>query len=253
MDPPKRRRRRRRLAALAGTSARGASQTEIMVAASTETYRRLAAELPLPDDAVLEIGCSSGATTQILARRSRRVLAVDVSAPFVERVRADLAHASGVTALQLDGRDVPDLAAHLPNPDLIFVDIGGNAQLDNVVLQVRQCLMTFSPRVLVVKSAELSALCSLVTWHEAPEHDPLRPRSTEGTGAVLANLLDLSRSSSSVNRVYAARRLGVLRSRHPSPEADRRLEELAEDPDERVSRMARLKLQGHPDTHYSHP
>jgi precorrin-6B methylase 2 len=166
------------------------------VVSSVERYRRLARELPSRHDAVLEIGCSTGATTRLLARTAGRVLAVDVSAELAERVRVALAPIESVSVTQLDARNTADLAARMPEPDLIFIDIGGNAQLDNVALQVRQCLRTFSPRQLVVRSAELAALCTRIAEVEPCDAPGLRRQTgRNGPRRALGSLLDLSRSA----------------------------------------------------------
>lgn len=242
--PGTRRRRRLRGASKSSTtSSTTQRRTEIVVVASTESYRNLAGELPNADDAVLEIGCSTGLTTRMLAQYSGHVVAVDVAAHFVDQVQTELAGMANVTAVHVDGRDLPALVELLPFPDLIFVDIGGDAQLDNVVFQVRQCLLTFTPRTLVVKSVELGALCSLITSFEAPDQPRLRPRPSESRAKhLLTNLLDLSRSSNSSNRAFAARKLRTLNL----PEADRRLAEMVEDSDARVRRIVQLWRRGHP-------
>ncbi len=62
-------------------------RSEVLVVSSVHLYRRLASELTTGHDAVLEIGCSTGGTTRLLAERAGRVLAVDVAAGLVERLR----------------------------------------------------------------------------------------------------------------------------------------------------------------------
>lgn len=211
----------------------------IVVVSSVERYRRLARDLPGPADAVLEIGCSTGEATRLLATGGARVVAVDVATEMVERARATVADMPRVTVAQVDGRDTPAMAALLADPDLVFVDIGGDARLDAVTLQLRQCLLAFAPRATVVRSAELAALCASVTDIEVPAADALgtlwgRRRSPDAQAHALESLLDLSHSASVTNRLFAARK---LRDR-AEPAARERMAQLADDPDARVRRIA---------------
>jgi precorrin-6B methylase 2 len=211
------------------------SRSEVLVVSSIHVYRRLARELPTLHDAVLEIGCSTGGTTRLPAERAGRVLAVDVAAELVDPLRVALAPFRGVSVVHLDARHTADLAALMPEPNLIFIDVGGNAQLDNVALQVRQCLRTFSPRLLVVRSTELAALCARITVIEAGEAPGLcRQTSRDDSSRALGSLLDLSRSPNVKNRIFAARRLRGC----ASPTARERLRQMAADPDPRVRRIA---------------
>jgi precorrin-6B methylase 2 len=213
----------------------GPSQLEIHVVATAQRYRRLARELPLPTDSALEIGCSTGMTTRVLARSCASVVAVDIDPERVKTLQADLAHIDSVRVSGADGRLPADLAALIDKPDLIFMDVGGNALLDNVACVLRQCLRAFSPRVLVVRSYELSAVFSLVKSVEKPDYwfrqqvDP-----ADSLGLALESLLDLSRSSSKDSRLLAARKLRQL----GTPEALARLREMADDPHPRVRRAA---------------
>jgi len=212
------------------------SQTELIVVSSRDRFRQLASELPTCQDAVLEIGCSTGEATRLLARSGARVVAVDVADEVVAQLQAELAGCGSVTVAPVDGRNTPRLLELLPEPDLIFVDIGGDAQLDNVAFQVRACLRAFAPRLMVVRSFELATLASLITEVEPPEASELRRTSVhDKLGPALENLLDLSRSSSVNNRVFAARKLRSL----GTPAARERLQEMADDPHPRVRRIAR--------------
>lgn len=199
---------------------------EIVVVSSPTEYRRLARQRVQAEDRVLEIGCSTGEATLRLAKTGAMVLAVDVGAVMVAKAQALLAPYPAVTILLLDGRDVPALAQRLPEPTVIFVDIGGDATLDNVALQLRECLRTFSPRLLVVRSFELATLCSLVTECETPQDARFPQASSRDHAArVLDNLLTLSRCTDPDSRMYAARRLRHLRT----PQGLERLAEMAAD------------------------
>jgi SAM-dependent methyltransferase len=232
----------------------GAAGTAIVVVATAARYRRLARTLPGAGDAVLEIGCSTGEATRLLAAgQAGAVVAVDVAAEMVARTRAAVAAALGaggdpgagagqrLTVAQLDGRDTAALRALIAAPDLIFVDVGGDARLDAVALQLRQCLLAFAPRTLVLRSAELAAVCAAVREVEAPAPRRAGPRrgrarSADPQAHALESLLDLSHSAAVQNRVFAARRL----RRSAAPAARARLAELAADPDARVRRIATL-------------
>jgi len=45
----------------------------VQVVSSIDRYRQLARELPIESDRILEIGCSTGESTQLLARRAAQL------------------------------------------------------------------------------------------------------------------------------------------------------------------------------------
>lgn len=218
-------------------------QVEVLVVSSIDRYRQMARELPGETDRILEIGCSTGESTRLLAQRAAQVVAVDVSAELVARLQAELAGCSKVQVARIDGRNTPQLVALLPDPTLIFVDIGGTAHLDNVALQLRLCLKAFAPRLLVVRSFELATFAGLLTLVEPPETPALAPQDTSDPQThTLQHLLDLSHSSNTDSRVFAVHRLRDL----DAEEARQRLQQLADDPHRRVRRAAQLALRKPP-------
>jgi len=220
-----------------------AGQVGVQVVSSIDRYRQLARELPVESDRILEIGCSTGESTRLLAQRAAQVVAVDVSAELVARLQAEMADYPQVQVAQVDGRNTPQLVALLPDPTLVFVDIGGTAPLDNVALQLRLCLKAFAPRLIAVRSFELATFAGLLTLVEPPETPALSAQDTSDPQAhTLQNLLDLSYSSNTDSRVFAVHRLRDL----GTEEARQRLQELADDPHRRVRRAAQLVLRKRP-------
>ncbi|MBI2502689.1 MAG: methyltransferase domain-containing protein [Candidatus Latescibacteria bacterium] len=214
-------------------------QVEVLVVSSIDRYRQLARELSVETDRILEIGCSTGESTRLLAQRAAQMVAVDISAELVARLQTEMAGCAKVQVAQIDGRNTPQLVALLPDPTLIFVDIGGTAHLDNVALQLRLCLKAFAPRLIVVRSFELATLASLLTLDELPETPALSPQDTSDPQAhTLQHLLDLSRCSNTDSRVFAVHRLRDL----DVEAAWQRLQELVDDPHRRVRRAAQLAL-----------
>lgn len=218
-------------------------QVEVLAVSSIDRYRQLARELPVETDRVLEIGCSTGESTRLLAQRAAQVVAVDVSAELVARLQAELAGCAKVQVARIDGRNTPQLVALLLDPTLLFIDIGGTAHLDNVALQLRLCFKAFAPRLIVVCSFELATFAGLITQVEPPEIPAFAPQDTSDSQAhTLQNLLDLSHSSNTDSRVFAVHRLRDL-----DAEAARyRLQELVDDPHRRVRRAAQLALSKQP-------
>lgn len=216
------------------------SDVEIIVVSASDTFRRLARTLPTPEDAVLEIGCCTGATTQALAATGAQVVAVDRSAQFIQKLQEDMRGYENAVVARIDGRNIPALVALLPDPTVIFIDIGGDARLDNVALQLRLCLRAFHPRLIVVRSSELATLASLISEAETPRTSGLRPVGDRVFGRDhLSNLLDLSCSTSVDSRVFAVRHL----SKCSMPRAHDRLKEMVSDPHPRVRRAAERACQ----------
>jgi len=211
---------------------------EIIVVSAVEDYRRLAKERIAATDAVLEIGCATGLTTKALARTGAKVVAIDCSEEVLVKARAAVAGQGKVEIARGDWRDLAAMKELLPEPDVIFLDIGGTALLDNVALLLRQCLRAYRPRLLVVRSHELADVVSLVADYRVPTRPVLRrPPVAETDQAALAALLDLSHSERVGNRLFAVRKLRQI----DDPAAQARLVELTNDPSKRVSHAANPK------------
>jgi len=210
------------------------SDTEIIVVSAKDSFRRMAKTHPTPEDAVLEIGCSTGVATRNLVATGARVVAVDKSPEFTNQLREELREEKDVAVACLDGRNIPGLAELMPSPTIIFIDIGGDANLDIVALQLRLCLRAFQPRIVVVRSFELATLASLIGEVEPPQLSGLHPAKLPLGHHLLTNLLDLSFGTSTDIRCFAARRLGMLRTAR----ARDRLQEMIGDPHPKVRRVA---------------
>jgi SAM-dependent methyltransferase len=208
---------------------------EVIVVSSTETYRRLARELPHPEDAVLEIGCSAGGATRQLVKTGACVVAVDNSRELSARVRSELRAHGNLKVACVDAKDIPAVAGLMPTPTLVFLDIGGNAPLDLVALHLRLVLRAFRPRVIVVRSFELALLTGMIKQTEAPADPSAHPDHYVSFGRdIFAHLLDLSASSRIGAREWAAWRL----KNHDCPTARQRLREMCADPHPRVRKAA---------------
>jgi len=213
---------------------------DIRIVSNVKTFRKLARSLPSPDDTVLEVGCSTGETTRMLAKTCKRVVAVDVSNEVSRTAAVACADLPNVTVARIDGRDTAKMRDLAGRPDLIFADIGGNASLDNITLVVRFCLRAFSPRIFVIRNDELAEFHGMVMSVEAPEEKRLALCAREDELQLRCeNLLELSRSINKEHRAYAARRLRYV----DLPEAAARLAELAEDPHPKVKKLA-LRMLG---------
>ena len=217
----------------------GPTDTQIIVVSAKESFRNMARTLPTPEDDVLEIGCSSGEATQQLARTGARVHAVDKSSSCVAKLQDELRGHEQVDVACLDGRNIPGLATLAPNPTIIFIDIGGDAQLDLVALQLRLVMRAFRPHTIVVRSFEMATLSSLVARVEPPQLSGLHPSERPLGVDMLSNLLDLSTSTSSDTRCFAANRLGAI----AEEAAHIRLREMLRDPHKQVRRAAERAAQ----------
>lgn len=209
--------------------------TAVAVVADVERFRWCARDYVRPTDQVLEIGCSSGMLTRVLAETGARIVAIDVATEFVASTAAAMAAHPQVTVAVADGRNMPEVTALITDPDVIFLDIGGDSPMDSVAFLIRECLQAFTPRQIVVRNAELATFCSMVTACEPPEHQVLRKvEDADRSARALDSLLALSYTANAESRAYAARRLRLV----DAPEARQRLAELAADPNPRVSRTA---------------
>ena len=218
------------------------AETELVVVSAKDRFRHCAKTLPTAEDLVLEIGCSTGLATRTLAAVAARVVAVDRSVQFVAELKEQMRGVDNAVIECLDGRNIPALAALMPEPTVVFIDIGGDAQLDNVSLQLRLCLRAFAPRLVVVRSFELATLAGLIGHVEPPPASGLLPAQGEPVGRdALSHLIELAGSASIDARCFAARRLNGF----DDAAARRCVEELAADPEPRVRRAVERVRGGH--------
>ena len=80
------------------------NQTKIQVVSDCDTFRARAKELTRASDHVLEVGCSTGETSRVLAKHAKKVLAVDNSFVAVEEAKANSEGVSNVTFMRVDAR-----------------------------------------------------------------------------------------------------------------------------------------------------
>ena len=135
-----------------------------LICGETSTYRSLARTLTLPDDDVLELGCSFGDATTELASRAQSVRAVDNSAECITRTSARLqqmrdmmAFSGAVDVHQLDVfGNTAQLLTLGAGIHCCYVDLGGARAMSGpyvtLLLNIQAAL---KPQLMVIKSREL--------------------------------------------------------------------------------------------------
>ncbi|GKZ00448.1 hypothetical protein MPSEU_000997400 [Mayamaea pseudoterrestris] len=154
------------------------NKTLILVTPQTMHYRHLAASQTYASDGVLEIGCSTGMTSQIIWRmRPVSWVGFDTGLEMVQTTRQKLQqqHSSTTTssnknytciqidALKESSRAKREATRHGP-VSLVLMDIGGNRDLRSVIDMLQWVLASLNPdkslRMVIIKSEELTdALC----------------------------------------------------------------------------------------------
>ena len=194
-------------------------ETTILITPDTANYRILAASQVCRGDHVLEIGCSTGECTAILARYvswaddstsssssnkkgSGSIVAFDTGENMIntarERIESLEEQQRIVKFHKVDALNDPkgafaaatssssstetrnDDKSVTKHPDVIFIDIGGNRELNGVVRMISWVMDAFDeapPRLVVVKSKELAT----VSWDG---DNMLTPVKVDGNGCI---------------------------------------------------------------------
>jgi SAM-dependent methyltransferase len=136
----------------------------ILVTPETNYFRQLVGHV-MYSDTVLEIGCSSGETSKLLIQNCRSWVGFDTSEEMLDICMEMIAsapesatkqcHAVIVNAL-VDKKNAREEACRFgTDPNVIFLDIGGNRECINVLRMVSWVMEEFDPRLVVIKSREL--------------------------------------------------------------------------------------------------
>lgn len=146
-------------------------------------YRQLARQLPEPGDTVIEIGSAEGHTTQCLARKAGRVIAVEKSAACVDIARERCARHGNITWVNTDAFDLRDVQTHADRADIVFIDIGGSSWAWLALKLAGMYRQMFQPRVMVIRNVGLNDFVCAVEGSETqapPGHWRMPGGSGEG-------------------------------------------------------------------------
>lgn len=117
-------------------------------------------------DAVLEIGCEWGTTTEIIAAKAKSVIGTDISLKCIEKARQ---LRPGIRFETLDGFNVIDALKFGINFNKIYIDISGLSgyrSLLDVISLLRTYEMILKPRAIIIKSGSLKHFAShFMAWN----------------------------------------------------------------------------------------
>ncbi len=138
-----------------------ATARNILLTSETTHFRQLVGYITT-DDRVLEVGCSSGETSKLILPNCKSWVGFDTSHEMLQacnnmlvlKQSTKLYHTVIVNAL-VDPQHATKEASKFGEPNVIFLDIGGNRECINVLRMISWILEAFDPRLVVVKSREL--------------------------------------------------------------------------------------------------
>jgi len=186
----------------------------IVVTRTTDKYRLLAASQLRPTDHVLEIGCSNGECSLVIAKyvTDGSLVGIDVSNEMVLQAKSKIPEVKkGCTNVDFhvvdpfgDPRRALMLATgsdtlgdslkktQATKPDVVFIDIGGNRDLTSVVKMLAWVRRSFSPRLCIIKSEEMVDQIKADSANEYKsldsfERDKKRHKSTSMTLEIESN------------------------------------------------------------------
>lgn len=136
----------------------------VLITSETIHYRHLAASQIDDQDAVLEIGCSTGETSEVVWKYAKSWVGFDTSTQMMERTSSKYASSSERTCRflcqKMNALVEPENALHVVNEhqatSVVFMDIGGNREMNGVARMMHWILTCSFPklRLIVLKSEE---------------------------------------------------------------------------------------------------
>lgn len=179
----------------------------IVVTSETTHYRHLVGYIE-SSDRVLEIGCSSGETSKLILRHCQSWVGLDTSLEMLNVCQETLSsmqqstpHHSVVVNALIDPQRARKEATKFGEPNVVFLDIGGNREGINVLRMIAWILEEFQLRLLVMKSRELvrsilASDCAIneVTglidkgqdWYQRQQHQRAIPKHPKKAALVMS-------------------------------------------------------------------
>ena len=133
------------------------ADTRLVIAAETADYRRLSRAFATPADFVVDIGCSYGEGTKLIAAQCPRVLGLELVPAVVEAARR---RHPRIRFEQLDclAASPAELSALCKGCTKVFIDINGTRVLEHVALMVRLVQQALRPQLILLKSRQMHRL-----------------------------------------------------------------------------------------------
>mmetsp|Transcript_40792 Transcript_40792/g.135893 ORF Transcript_40792/g.135893 Transcript_40792/m.135893 type:complete len:210 (-) Transcript_40792:236-865(-) len=130
-------------------------RSRLVICENWSEYRRMIGSCVEASDAVLELGCGRGVTTEKIARAGcKRVVGIDRSHTVIAMARERFPQ------LEFRALDAMALAAirAIDEFDVIFVDINGSRELQTLLPVLEAYIQVLKPRTIVVKNVRLKRL-----------------------------------------------------------------------------------------------
>lgn len=200
---------------------------KVIITPDTTTWRQLARSQLTSTDEALDIGCSFGGGTAVIAEHCLSVIGIDIGRAAVERAALAVPTAS---FLSFDVLRHPErLAAVAAGRSVIFADIGGNRELEALATLLPRLEALPSPiRLIVIKSKSLYQ--SAMQWRVDQEDLPTRSARVDDSNGFLLSLAAAARLRlERQNRTRQARATRVALRQQRS-----QLAELQTGPDDRA-------------------
>lgn len=134
----------------------------LYVCARVARYRKLARELVRPEHVVIEVGAAEGHTTQYLAARAGRVIAIEKTTQCIQRAQKRCANQGDITWLQVDAYELGQVRKATDRADMVFIDIGGSTRGWRVVKLAGMYRQMFRPSAMVLRNVGLNDLVAAV-------------------------------------------------------------------------------------------
>lgn len=138
----------------------------VLITSETKHYRQLAASQLNHQDAVLEIGCSTGETSEVVWKRAKSWVGFDTSSQMIERTSSKYATnnhqwhcrilCQKMNALLEPENALQIVHAHQATTSVVLMDIGGNREINGVTRMMHWIMTSKFPelRLIVLKSEE---------------------------------------------------------------------------------------------------
>lgn len=133
-----------------------ARRANFVVTKGVTEYRATIPRYVNGNDVVLEVGCGTGRTTEILSRYAAKVVGIDPG-EALEKARETYPH---IQFERIDGFDIRAILGLGLRFTKVYIDISGNRDILDVVKITTKHAAALKPEVIVVKSSNLKRYVS---------------------------------------------------------------------------------------------